>query len=174
MKLLILLFLTMVCQAYGQTASTHSFVDFSRNGYSIRYPKSWRTDTSKMMGADLFILAPLENANDKFSENVNIMIQDLTGQNIGLEQYKQITENQLKVMVTDGKLIESVIVKSDKGSYYKLQYLMTQGAFKLRIFSICYIKADKAYLVTFTAEVNKYEQFKKDGEQTINSFKVIN
>jgi len=124
------------------------------------------------MGPELFVFSPLENQNDKFSENVNVIIQDLAGQNIDLKKYKQITEGQLTNMATDGKIVESSIVKGNKGDYYKIIYSRTQGNFRLKITSLCYIKNDKAYLVTFTSEFDKYDQYNKIGQEILNSFSL--
>ncbi|MBK7681894.1 MAG: hypothetical protein IPJ26_05200 [Bacteroidetes bacterium] len=39
------------------------------------------------MGTSFIIFSPLENDEDKFKENVNLLMQDLTGQNIDLDKY---------------------------------------------------------------------------------------
>src|SRR6187397_2716847 len=119
------------------------------------------------MGTEFFVFSPLENETDKFSENVNGLIQDLSGQIIDLEKYKQITEKQLADMATDGKVFESSIIKADGKEYFKIIYAMTQGKFRLKITTVCFIKNDKAYLATFSAELDKYEQYKKTGEEIL-------
>lgn len=48
------------------------------------------------MGTSLIILSPLESEKDTFRENVNLLIQDLTGLDIGLDQYTKISEDQMK------------------------------------------------------------------------------
>jgi len=125
-----------------------------------------------MMGTEFFVFSPLENDTDKFRENVGLLIQNLAGQNIGLEQYKKITDGQITEMATDGKIFESLVLKSDKGEYYKVTYAMTQGKFRLKITSFCYIKKDKAYLVTFTSAFDQYDQYKKTGVEILNSFSL--
>jgi hypothetical protein len=124
------------------------------------------------MGTEFFVFSPLENENDKFSENVNGIIQDLSGQNIDLEKYKQITDKQLTDMATDGQVFESAIVKTEKMEYFKTTYAMTQGKLRLKITSICFIKDDKAYLVTLSSEFDKYDSYKKVGEEILNSFSL--
>jgi hypothetical protein len=122
------------------------------------------------MGTELFVFSPLENETDKFSENVNIIIQNLSGQNINLEKYKQITERQLFDLANDCKVFESSIVKKNKKEYFKTTYAMTQGKFRLKITSICFIENEKAYLATFSSEFDKHEQYKNVGEKILNSF----
>ena len=122
------------------------------------------------MGADLFIFSPLENETDKFRENVNILIQDLRGQNIDLEKYKQISDKQFKQLGENVQIFESTVTTFNGKPCYKASYRLTQGGFKLKIAAICYIKNDKAYLVTFGSEFDKYEQYKKIGEDILASF----
>jgi serine/threonine-protein kinase len=145
---------------------------FSGNNYKLEYPKSWSLDTSGKLGADLFVFSPVEDETDKFRENVNVLIQDIHGQNIDLEKYKQITEKQITDMLTDGEIIESSVMKKAAGEYFKIIYAMTQGKFRIKIVSICLIEGDKAYLATFSTELDKYEKYRKFGEQILNSFAV--
>jgi len=161
-----LLFLTSFC--FAQTETTKS--SFSKDNYKIEYPKSWRLDTSRLIGTEFFLFAPLENQTDKFSENVSLIIQDLAGQNINLENYKTITDKQLTDFATDPTIFESVIKTINDKEYFRIVYVMTQGKSRLKITSICFIKNDKAYLITFTTELEKYEMYKKIGEEILNSF----
>ena len=162
----ILLLFTFLCFAQTDTTKT----SFTKANYKIQFPKDWRLDTSRIMGTDFFVFSPLENDTDKFSENVNGVTQDLGGQNIDLEKYKQVTDKQLAEMATDCKVFESSIIKTDDKEYFKTTYAMTQGKFRLKITSICFIKTGKAYLATFSSELDKYDKYKKVGEEILNSF----
>jgi hypothetical protein len=165
----IFLLLSHFCFSQNDMTKT----SFSKDNYEIQYPINWRLDTSRLMGTEFFVFSPLENETDKFSENVNVLIQNLEGHNIDLKAYKEITDNQLKNMVNDSEIYESAIIKTDNKEYYKAVYAMTQGKFRLKITSICFIKNDKAYLVTFSAELDKYDQYKKAGEEILTSFSLI-
>jgi hypothetical protein len=150
----ILFLLAAFCFAQSDTSKA----SYSNDKIKIEYPKTWRLDTSGIMGTEFFVFSPLENETDKFSENVNGLIQDLSGQNIDLEKYKEITDKQLIELATDGVVFESVVVKTDDRNYFKILYAMTQGKFRLKICSICYIKDDKAYLLFFkrTKQFHQY------------------
>jgi hypothetical protein len=164
--------LALTYSAFSQIDKSIEKINFSKNNYKIQYPKSWSLDTSRVMGSEFFVLSPLEKDADKFRENAGLVIQNLAGQNIDLEKYKKNTEGQITEMATEGKVFESVVLKSDKGEYYKITYAMTQGKFRLKITTLCYIKNDKAYLITFTSELDKYDQYKKTAEEILNSFSL--
>jgi photosystem II reaction center protein PsbP len=141
-----------------------------KENFRIEYPKSWTLDTSGLVGSKLFVLSALENDSDKFRENVSVIIQNLAGQNIDLDKYKDISETQIGNLGASGKIFESSKVEAAKGDYYKLRYALNQGNFKLVITSYCYIKNDEAYLITFTSESDKYNQYKEIGDKILDSF----
>lgn len=173
MKLtLFLTFIVLSSYCFSQVAPANQMIPFVKNNYSLQYPKSWRVDTSRNLGPELFVFAPLEDEKDKFSENVNVLVQDLTGHTIDLEKYKQITDKQVADLATDGKIFESSILKTGKGEFYRIIYTMTQGKFRIKITSLCFINNDKAYLVTFSSELDKYDKYKKVAEEILNSFSL--
>jgi hypothetical protein len=47
---------------------------------------------------------------------------------------------------------------------------MKQGNQNLRIVSRCYIKNEKAYLLTFSAAIAAYQAYQKTGEAILASF----
>lgn len=168
-SIITLIFLTSFCSA--QTDTTKA--TFSKDNYKIEYPRSWRLDTSGIMGTELFLFSALENQTDLFSENVSLIIQDLAGQNINLENYKTITDKQINDFANNPTVYESAIKKLNNKEYFKITYAMTQGKSRLKITSICFIKDDKAYLLTLTTEIEKYELFKQTGEEILSSFRLI-
>lgn len=165
-------FILFVNLCFSQKDTANQLVSFVKNNYKIQYPKSWRLDTSGIMGSELFVFSPLENDTDGFHENVNVIIQDLSGQNIDLKEYKEISDKQITDMGINAQLFESSILKTDKGECYKISYAMTQDKYRLKITSVCFIKNDKAYLATFSSELDKYDRYKKVGETILNSFSL--
>lgn len=174
MKLtLFLTLITLTNCCYSQAETVNQMISFEKENYKFQYPKSWRLDTLIKVGPELFVFSPLEDESDKFSENVNVSVQNLKGQNIDLAQYKEITDKQITDLATDSKIFESSIVKTNKGEFFRITYAMTQGKFRLKITSICFISNDKAYLATFSSELDKYDSYKKVGEQILSSFSLI-
>lgn len=167
---LILIILTNCC--YSQTDTANEMISFAKDNYKFQYPKSWRLDTLTKLGPELFVFSPLEGESDKFSENINVSIQDLKGQNIDLVQYKQITDKQVEELATDSKIFESSISKTNKGEFFRITYAMTQGKFRLKITTVCFMSNGKAYLATFSSELDKYDKYKKVGEQILSSFSL--
>jgi len=164
--------LAFTIPTYSQTSPAIEEIEFVSQTYQFKHPRNWQLDSSKTMGTDLLLFAPLENESDQFRENVNIIIQNLAGQNIDLEKHKQITDKQLESVGIDAKVSESAIQKNGNESFYRTTYVIAQGKLKLKISSKCFIKNDKAFLITFTSEVDKYDNYQKIGEEILNTFRL--
>ena len=145
---------------------------FKQSNYSISYPPTWELNKSGEMGTIFIILSPLESDNDIFRENINFMTQDLSGLNIDLDKYTAISEEQVKTLISNSTFIESKRIKNEKGEYHKLIYTGDQGIYHLIFEQYYWVVDDKAYVLTFTSEQEKFDNFKKTGEKILNSFKI--
>lgn len=171
MKIKLFITLLLLSQyIHAQSEQKSTLVPFAGPDFSLQYPSEWRLDTSGLMGTEFFLFSQKEGDADLFIENVSLIIQDLKGQNIGLEQYKQITDQQLSNYLPDGNVIESTVVQTGKTPYYRTMYTMPQGKMTVKIYSICLIRNEKAYLLTFSAELDSYAKFQSTGEGILQSF----
>jgi len=153
------------------TTTKNGWKTLNENGYSIQYPENWDLNKSGQMGMSFIILSRLSSDQDKFKENVNLLIQDLTGQNINLDKYVQISEGQISTMLTNGKLIESSRLNENNSEFHKFIYTADQGIYKLKTEQYFWVKNEKAYILTLSCETDQYEKYKKIGEQILNSFR---
>jgi hypothetical protein len=142
--------------------------------YSMQYPSDWVLNQSGQMGTSLILLSPLENKDDQFTENVNLIVQDLSGKNIDLDKFSEISESQIEAMITNSTIIESKRVFGKDFEYHVLIYNGDQGLFKLKFEQYYWLENDKAYVLTFTCEQNKFSQFKDLGEKIMNTFTLNN
>jgi hypothetical protein len=145
---------------------------FDKPSYSIEYPASWELKEDQGLGLEFLALSDLESNDDNFRENVNVVIQNLVGQNIDLDEYTTLSEKQVKTMLKNAVFIESKRIKKDTIEYRKLIYEGNQLNYHLQFEQYYFIKNNKAYVVTYTAEKNKFSSFKSTGEKILNSFKL--
>lgn len=165
-----LVFCMIVFSVSGQSVFQEELKVFSKNDFKISYPSGWRVDTSGTMNSKVFFFSPLEGPDDKFSENLNVMVQTLGGQPIDIQKYKEISEQQIKMMFSDGKMEESKVVNSNGREEYHLAYEFSQGVYRLKVLAICFINNDNAYLATFTSEASKFERYRPTAEKMLESF----
>jgi hypothetical protein len=153
-----------------QTELTEGWKTLDQPKYSIQYPPTWQLDSSGQMGTSFLLFSPQESGEDGFRENVNLLIQDMAGENIDLDKYTKISEEQIKTMMPNSKLIESTRIKKDATEYHKIIYNGDQEGLHLKFEQYYWVIGNKAFLLTFTSEQNKYDAFKKVGESIMNSF----
>jgi hypothetical protein len=147
---------------------------FNGSDYSIRYPSNWELNDSEQMGTSLILFSPIEHSKDQFKENVNLIIQDLSAYNLDLDDFVELTLEQVKTMISNSTLVESKRINKADSEYHKLVYLGEQGMLKLKFEQYCWVINEKAYILTLTCERSKFPVYKATGEKILNSFLLTN
>ena len=157
----------LVC---GQTDK--NIKTLNENGYSVQYPDSWDLDKSGKMGTSFILFSKPSSSQDQFRENVNLIVQDLSGQSINLDKYVEISEGQIKTMITNGNIISSKRIKSSGVEFQDVIFTGRQGIYDLKFEQYYWISKQKAYVLTLTCEINEFEYYKMTGQKILNSFKL--
>ena len=164
--------------AYGQSTENSKDTDpiewktLSEDGFDIQYPSNWTVEDGGLMGIELLLFSPLVDAADDFRENVNLLIQDISASNMTLEQYAELSENQIKTLINDGNLISSEQLQGHGLDYHKVVYTGTQGIFELKFEQFYWVIDGQAYVLTFTCKAETFEDYQAVGEQILESFKI--
>ena len=139
--------------------------------YSIDYPSDWEINEEGAMGTAFILFSPLKDGNS-FRENINLMIQDLTGFDFDLDSYTELSESQVGQYIQNAKILKSERLQGAAGEYHMIEYTGTQQEFNLHWKQYYWYINDKAYLLTFTAEDTAYEEYISLANQIMNSFKL--
>ncbi len=142
----------------------------SEYGISVQFPADW-TKQDDVEGAIIKFFAPLQDAADTFSENLNIIEEDL-GQRMTLDEYSQLSLEQLR------KLGDIEISLSDA----TLSGLPAQEAFftmnlqgmSMDFRQIWTVKDKRAYILTFTSETSRQADYAGIFDLMAASFKLGN
>lgn len=176
-QLFMLSILFIPISAAGQTAQKdtkteigNSWKLINENGYSIQYPHNWDLDKSGQMGMNFILLSKQTSPQDRFRENVNLLIQKLAGQNIDLNKYVEVTEGQIKTMVTHSNVLESKRLNANAKTFHKIVYTGEQGEFNFKFEQYYWIQDEKAYVLTLTCEAEQFDTYRETGEKILNSF----
>ena len=156
--------------ASQQNQANTPWETLDNTAYSIHYPADWELDKSGQMGTSFIIFSPVESETDRFKENVNLLEQNLAGKNIDLGQYTKITEEQVRTLLKNSTLLESKRIKKGNKECQHFVYTADQGILHLRFEQYCWIENDTAYILTFTCEQSKIEDYKAIAEKILNSF----
>lgn len=141
--------------------------------YWMIYPEEWELNSSGEMGSTFVVLSPVSSADDRFRENVNLMIQDLKGYNVNLAKYTEVSEEQIRTLVPEGNIIESTLITGNILNYQKTIYTGKQGDFDMIFEQYYWVEDEKAFVLSFTSEENQYEMYKSIGEKMLNSFQLF-
>jgi hypothetical protein len=175
------LIVTFVGCGQSSTNGTNSEVDYEisenwksidETDYSIQYPKTFILDKSGQMGMEFILFSEQTSAQDLFRENINLMIQDLSGQNMDLNKYVDISENQIKTMVTEVNLMESKRLTINNKEVQRVIFTGKQGQFDLKWLQFYWVENNKSYVLTLTCEIKQYDNHALVGEQIMKTFTI--
>ncbi|MFD0964690.1 hypothetical protein ACFQ1O_11805 [Pseudofulvibacter geojedonensis] len=158
----------------SQTSVLDGWKSIVDNNYSINYPSNWELDESGQMGTRFILFSPLSSDQDQFRENINLLIQDLSGHNLDLEKYVEISIDQINRMITDGNILKNKRKLNKELNYHQLIYTGKQGEYKLKFEQYLWVIKNKAYVLTLTCEDEQFSNYQKIGEEIMNSFKLKN
>lgn len=140
--------------------------------FSIQYPSNWKPDDSGTNGTTFFLFSPFENTDDTFSENVNLLLQNLPDKKMDLEGYVKLTNSQIKdnPYIQDIEIIENKTY--DKNNYHQMIFKGTQNGNKFTYYQRYWVMDHIAIILTFTAQQNTYSKYLPIGEKILNTFKI--
>ena len=168
-KYLYFIILVLSLNSFGQIKET-IWKTINDNTYSIQYPDNWELNTEKSMGTSFILFTEQTSSEDKFRENINLIIQNLEGYNLNLDDYVAISEEQISKMVTNGIIFESKRLNTNNTEFQKVIFTGKQGLFQLKFVQYYFVKDEKAYVLTFTCEEIQYEKYSLISDQILESF----
>lgn len=142
------------------------------NGYSIHYPNGWCVDNSLSMGLSFVIYSQPPATNNRFRENVNLMVQNLAGQNMNMDSFVQKSQEQIKTMLKNESILESERIRVNGKEYHKIHYKGNSRGYDLEFLQYYRIQNNKAYILTLTCEATEFRKFVKTAERMMASFTV--
>lgn len=142
----------------------------SESDYSISYPKNWTLDQSGTDGVAFMITSPSESDGDKFTQNVNMVIENLGGE-ISLDQYADAAVNQLKHEFPNNYLKKEK-KKFNRIDYYKIIFFINQNGMDFKLQQHYFVKNNKAYVLGFTTGIDDFDKDIALGEKILKTFKL--
>lgn len=149
--------------------SSQTWREYNNEIFNISYPSNWSFDNSGINGTEAFISSELEGISDLFSENVNLIVQDLSNQNIEMSEYITLTRNQLSQLnATNIKI--SKIENTKYGPESNLEYEYKYDILSLKTKQRVIIHKEKAYVITYSATVSDFDKYQTIADRILSSF----
>jgi len=161
-------------QTNNQIEIPENWKNLKETNYSINYPDSFDLDKSGQMGMSFVLLSKQTSAQDFFRENINLVIQSTAGYNISLDQYVQISLDQISTFISNENIIESERIKENNSKeFHRLVYTGEQGQYNLKWLQYYWIVDENAYVLTLTCEIDQYENYLLIGMKIMNTFRIL-
>jgi serine/threonine-protein kinase len=141
--------------------------------FSIQHPDTFEMDISTIMqGLNFVLSAPKSSPDDLFRENISLAIQNLGGLNISLDYFVDFSKNQIEQQIFNGYVVESKRVRANNSEFHLLIYTGRHGHFNLKWMQHIMIKNERAYVLTFTAEQDRFDNYAEVAAKIMNTFKI--
>ncbi len=142
----------------------------TRHGFSIQIPATWQFKEG-YMGTLFIAISPLDDSLDEFRENVNVTVEKLD-RYISLDEYMKISVRNMARMLTLFKEEETGRRKSDAGEVSWILYTHRQGIYHIRGLATIAIEGNQAFVVTCTAESDRFMKYRSLFELMSKSFRL--
>ncbi len=153
-----------------EQTQSNDWLTLDNSAFEIKYPNDWESNNSGLAGTTFILFSELTDANDKFRDNVNLIMQDVAGYNLTLEGYIEISLTQLPSIVPGSKVLVNETLNTEDGPFQKLIYTGKQGEFDLKFEQYIWLVEEQVFVLTLTCEIDTFEQYQKVGEEIMESF----
>ncbi|MBR8840322.1 MAG: serine/threonine protein kinase [Stigonema ocellatum SAG 48.90 = DSM 106950] len=138
----------------------------------IKYPENWaRQDIENAITQEVVtFISPKQSDRDKFPGNVTLRVENLP-QPLTLAEYTNLLIKEIKNNQPDAKIDLTSTTLANKPAN-QLVSTITDGTNHLKTLQVFTLKADKAYVIIYTAKIDNYEKYVHTAESMIKSFDI--
>ena len=143
----------------------------SNLGITIKYPQTWerRDIDNPITGEVVAFVSAKQTEADKFQEKLTISVEDFSGT---LEDFSDTSTNDITKHLVKAEIQKPRETTLANKSAYQLIYTGKDGENNLKSMQLFTLKGDKAYIVTYTAAIDNYNDFIQTAETMIKSFEI--
>src|SRR3989338_5418929 len=141
-------------------------------GFALKYPAAWSL-AENQGGAAVVFYSPKENALDIFRENVNIVVQDISRNPMGLDKYTETAITQMQaVFGTNLEVMDSSPTFIDNRPAHQFIFIGKGPQVNLQYQCRWTLAGTTAYQITYTAIASGYERLLAQAERIMGSFRI--
>ena len=149
---------------------SNDWLTLQDENYTIQYPGNWELDTSGSMGLSFVIRSPLNSGNDRIQDNVSLVVQELTADTIGLDQFLNSIENDIRTISPKPEIISSKRSAAQPADFHELIFSSDYELVSLKSVQRYWVFEGSSYVLTLTCEKGEYHLHKDIGTKILNSF----
>lgn len=156
------------------TSSATRFVDKGR-GFSIALPTGWQQDKDAY-GTVVMALSQKEGKSDTFQENINVVVEALSGK-MSSKEYFDASQTAIKKVFHDQsfRLEKSGKERLANNDFYWSVYVhKTQKGALAKVLQYVTVKDLRAYIITCSASPDRFNKYKPTFDSSLKSFRFEN
>jgi hypothetical protein len=159
--------------SYNQAFAQEQFLTYEdiTTGISIQFPSDWE----KSVNLDNFVTFRAQPETDTrvYPAALGLKIQDLASQNVSLQEVTKVQISELKTTNPNLKLLESTSTTLAGKPAHKVVFSATDNnQVERKAMQLWTVIDDKAILITYKAQPDKYSSYLPTIEKMINSLQV--
>ena len=138
--------------------------------YSVDHPDNWRV---KEISSAVSFLSPMESKEDKFAENVDIVVEDLSqAGDVSLLDYHRKATGHAPLTLKDFKILEEA--KTELVGHEAIAVLYTAVVkgelFRFKAYTL--LAGKEAYVLTYKGMGEDFDKYLPVGEKIMRSLRV--
>ena len=163
------LLLSATIPGCGETQSIGEIYENEWYGFSCRYPIDWELQASP--AGNLVLFAGPMDAGNAFRININILVEELVDYaGISLEDYTEISEIQFQESLDDYLRLDLNDTSISGMAARLITYSFAMETLKIKGTQAFFIRDDIAYIVTYSATPDSYDEYYPEFELVYASF----
>jgi serine/threonine-protein kinase len=142
-------------------------------GIKIKYPENWeKQNLQNPVTKEVAIFLPPQETNSDQEKFIITIDDSLNRRPLTLNEYTNLAINEVKRYTKEADIIESRSATLANSPAHMVIYSSKEEPESLIKLEIWTLKNKKAYIITYTAEKNKYFHFLKTVKEMIKSFEI--
>jgi eukaryotic-like serine/threonine-protein kinase len=139
----------------------------SEYGITIEYPETWtQEEETDFLCSGIIFNSPYEQQSDEFRERVKVCVENLA-KPLTLQEYTNRFVTEIEQNNSFIEYPKSTTLANKEG--IRVVYQGNDGKQRMEAWTI---KKQKAYVITYTAEKDKYELFLDEAEKMFKSLQI--
>ncbi|AFZ11898.1 serine/threonine protein kinase [Crinalium epipsammum PCC 9333] len=168
---------TNIANQQTQTQLNTNWIDYHNveQGIKIKYPANWeRQDLQNPVTAEVVIFLPSqENDNDTFPTKLVIKVEDLSKRPMTLDEYTNSVIWEIRQFLQEANIIKSSSATLAHRPAHKIVYSgKYQQSELVTNMEVWALKSNKVYIITYSAESEKYAESLETAKQMIKTFEI--
>jgi eukaryotic-like serine/threonine-protein kinase len=142
-------------------------------GISIKHPAEWKkTENPDRITGNLVKFISSEDQGNNSPANLNLIIQDLPESRRELQQFTNFYLDVIKQSSPDTQIIQEGETELASKPAYQVIYTLKEDGNNIKRLQVWTVKDNRAYLITYTADIAKYSKSFSTAQTMINSFEI--